>query len=315
LDTAILGRAAHGDRLIIVGGPPRSGTTLVQNILDMHPEITGAPEFLHFPDIVRMRQAMSANIARGWLEEYCTQEELDEYLRRFVESLFRKVATRTQYISEKTPQNVLCFQELIELFPGAKYVNIVRDPRAIVASLLQVYNRAREKGITVYPSYVRDVFKAIAYTKLCLQKGLEFTAGNAGKVYTLKYEALLSNPEMETRKLCEYLGVAWREEMLRPSSQKHMGEAAITKNSGEIWYDKKMFYRDPDKANLEKWRETLSVADTLLINRAFAEWGALDSLGYNFDLAAFSLKAKLVATARGGWRRATALVRRRVNVL
>ena len=56
-----------------------------------------------------------------------------------------------------------------------------------------MHSRAKEKGVTVYPNYVRDVFKAIGYTKLCLQKGLEFARANAGRVYTLKYEALLSN--------------------------------------------------------------------------------------------------------------------------
>jgi len=282
----------------------------------MHPEITGAPEFLHFPDIVRMRRSMSENVERGWLAEYCTQEELDGYLRQFVGSLFGKIASRgTQYVSEKTPQNVLCFQELAELFPAAKYINVVRDPRAIVASLLEVHRRATDRGVTVYPDYIQDVFKAIAYTKRCLQRGQEFTDANPGKVYTLKYEALLLNPETETAKLCDYLGLAWTEEMLRPSSKKHMGESAITKKSGEIWYDKKMFYRDPDQANIEKWRQHLSGADTLLTNKAFAAWGALDALGYQFDLEAFSSKDRLVVAAREGWGRMKRILRRRASVI
>ena len=38
-------RWGEGERLIFIGGSPRSGTTLIQNILDSHPEIAGGPEF------------------------------------------------------------------------------------------------------------------------------------------------------------------------------------------------------------------------------------------------------------------------------
>ena len=44
-----------GSRFIFVGGAPRSGTTLVQNMLDSHPDILGGPEFIHIPDIINLR--------------------------------------------------------------------------------------------------------------------------------------------------------------------------------------------------------------------------------------------------------------------
>lgn len=297
--------------MIIVGGPPRSGTTLVQNILDMHADVVGAPEFLHFPGISNLRRAMMRNLEWGWLDEFCTQRELDAYVREFVGSFFEKLAGMpARYVSEKTPENVLCFRALADVFPGAKFINVVRDPRAIVASMLQVYRRAMERGVTIYPDYVKDAFKAIRYTKRCLQSGLDFVREYPGRAHTVKYEELLSNPESETRRLCEFLGIPWTEEMLRPSSKKHLGESAITKNSGEIWYDKKAYYRDPEKENIDKWRQTLSSADALLTAKAFAKWGAMDSLGYRFELNTFSAGVRIRVAAREAWHKKERIVKR-----
>lgn len=47
-----------GKRYILVGGAPRSGTTLLQNILDSHPDIVGGPEFMHLRDFVELRKTL-----------------------------------------------------------------------------------------------------------------------------------------------------------------------------------------------------------------------------------------------------------------
>lgn len=55
-------------------------------------------------------------------------------------------AGNTKFYSEKTPGNVLIFDELLEIFPKARCFHVVRDPRGTVSSMLEVGKRALKQG-------------------------------------------------------------------------------------------------------------------------------------------------------------------------
>ncbi|OGX35566.1 MAG: hypothetical protein A3C36_02920 [Omnitrophica WOR_2 bacterium RIFCSPHIGHO2_02_FULL_52_10] len=79
----------RGENLIIVGGVPRSGTTLVQNMLDSHPDIHGLPEFKILIPIMRLR-----NLLRGWITGgmidpgLCSVASIDRNFREFINMFF-----------------------------------------------------------------------------------------------------------------------------------------------------------------------------------------------------------------------------------
>lgn len=272
--------------MIFLGGAPRSGTTLLQNMLDTHPEILGGPEFLHIPDIIGLRNKLQASVGRGWISLICSAGEVDERIRGLISGFLLTFADRhgAKFLSEKTPENVLVFPRLIELFPDSRFIHVVRDPRATVASLLEVGNRARRKGEQPAP-FTASAHAAIQHVRRCLEAG--FSASNAapGQVYTVVYEKLVRDPEREGRDLCRYLGVEWFPEMTRPGEKKHLGESAITVNSKEIWYDARTYNSNPNPASLEKWRTTLSPYQQIMIARAFSESDDLKRLGYDLSLS------------------------------
>lgn len=149
MDSAVLEPAAIGDRMIIVGGSPRSGTTITQAILDSHPQIFGGPEFDRLPEIARTRGQLLESLAAGRIVEFCDRDSINASFGRLIESLLYPAMHRhgATYISEKTPWNVLEFDALLEMLPGAKFVEVVRDPRAVVNSMLKVAERYRRKGL------------------------------------------------------------------------------------------------------------------------------------------------------------------------
>ena len=166
-----------GDRFIFVGGSPRSGTTLVQNILDTHTEICGGPEFLHLPDIVGLRNNLYNLIDRGWITKFCSYNQVDRSICSLIENLLLPLADRQgcQFLSEKTPANVLIFSELMELFPQAMFIHIIRDPRAIIAPMIRVGIRNKEKGWKTQ-DFTTDVSAAISHVKKCFRAGFAVTA-------------------------------------------------------------------------------------------------------------------------------------------
>ncbi len=131
---------SNGRRLIFIGGSPRSGTTLVQNMLDSHPLILGGPEFLHLPNVINLRRTIHSSISREWIDIICTRDDVDRYIISSIKKLFLPLADKYQceFYSEKTPENILVFSELIELFPEAYFIQVIRDPRGIVSSMQQV---------------------------------------------------------------------------------------------------------------------------------------------------------------------------------
>ena len=272
-------------RLIFIGGSPRSGTTLVQNMLDSHPLILGGPEFLYLPKIIDLRRRLHSAISKGWIDIICTRDDVDGYIISLIKKLFLPLADKNQleFYSEKTPDNILVFSELIELFPEAHFIQVIRDPRAIVSSMQQVKKRTIDKGLNV-PYYCADIFKSMAYIKKCFDAGFTASKNTPNKVLTIVYEHLVTNPEKETKRICKYLGIEWNDLMLYPGDKEHLGQQAITTNSNEIWYDSKAYNRNPDNRNIEKWQSKLTLGQQIRTIMAFKGNRDLIQYGYDFSL-------------------------------
>lgn len=291
-----MNKLSNGSRLIFVGGAARSGTTLVQNMLDCHPDVLGGPEFLHLPEIIKLRRNLKASVAKEWIDLYCSNERVDDQVASFIESLLLPLADRhgVRLLSEKTPENVLIFPELIELFPEAAFIHIIRDPRAVVASMLQVGRKARKKGINTQ-GFTHSVRAAIAYIGRCYQAAIHAAELAPQRVLTITYEQLVTEPEKMTRQICRFLNLSWVEEMMAPGEKTHLGEKAITVKSGEVWYQKDIYYSNPDTKNIDKWKAILNPFQQALICSAFRNHPALVNCGYDLSTAHLSCYRRVAA--------------------
>jgi hypothetical protein len=271
-----------------VGGPPRSGTTLVQNILDTHPEICGGPEFDNIPNVVSLRNMMLESLRRGRTDVFMSKALLDDRIAEFVEGFLVPYAERRQrrLVSEKTPFNVLVFPELLELFPASRLVFCVRDPRAIAASMLKVGERAATKA-QKFHAFTLSVDAAIAAIKQCFDKG--FGVALDHRVFVAQYEELVGKPEQAMRRLCSFLGVPFDDAMLHPEQVKHEGDKTVD----DMWYAKNEYYKAITAADADKWHDQLRPEDIQKINTAFAHDARLLRLGYDFTNAGLAPLAEL----------------------
>lgn len=221
----------------------------------------------------------------GWIDLFCSHDDLDQHLRALVHNLFLPLADRygCKYMSEKSPMNVLVLSELTELFPEAHFIHVIRDPRAIVSSMREVRTRAKQKQIDI-PYFTANISSSIAYTLRCFEAGFAAVDKAPEKILTIVYERLVEDSEKESKKICKFLGLEWSTRMLTPQKKKHLGEKAITSNSDEIWYDMKTYYQDPHDRNVEKWKKRLGPAQQVRITRAFKDYEALRTFGYDLSL-------------------------------
>jgi hypothetical protein len=279
-------RAPHGRgaRLVFVGGAPRSGTTLVQHILDSHPDVFGGPEFDCVPTLMESRRRVLEALNAGRITVFCTRAQVDAAFTALVEDLLLPVADahHCRLLSEKTPYNVGVFDDLLDLLPGCRAVHVVRDPRAVVASMLQVGARARRNG-TPCPPWTADVAEAIRFVRSQVDCGFRASHNFQARVLTLTYEALVSDPEPHVRRLCDFLGLGFQPAMLRPEEREHPGQSEIDRLDRGTWLDPRLGYRAIEASRLGAWRNQLDAAQAAAVSAAFRDHEVLRVLGYTFD--------------------------------
>jgi hypothetical protein len=254
--------------------------------MDSHPLIVGGPEFLHLPDLIELRRKLHFSITKGWTDIFLSRQDVDNHFIFFINKLFLSLSEKYhgEYYSEKTPENIFVFSELMALFPEAHLIQVIRDPRAILASMQEVKLRAIAKGLKP-PSFTASTSKSIAYIKKCVDAGANACRQAPEKVLNVVFEHLLDNPELETQKICRHVGIEWDEHMLRPGDKKHLGADAITKNSNEIWYDSESYNRNISSYSSNNWKKQLSLYQQLRVTMVFSDNTELRRCGYDFSLA------------------------------
>ena len=224
--------ASQLSRLIFVGGSPRSGTTLVQRILDCHPEIYGGSEFDFVPPIVDLFQDMRRSIRSGRIDAFLDEKGLVHAFRCLLVALLlpKLQAEGVSYLSEKTPSNVLAFAWLEECAPEAKKILVVRDPRDVVSSMLEVGRRQRRR-LGRASGFVRDTVAAVDYMNQCLKAGtaLMETSTNCLVIY---YEDMVSDPLAVANRMYRFIGV---HETDRLDLENEQFEAARNQESWIDW--------------------------------------------------------------------------------
>jgi hypothetical protein len=273
-----------GERLVFIGGVPRSGTTLLQHMLDCHSQVFGGPEFDCIPGIARTWRQVAGAHQRGRIDVFGTREQIDAAFARLIEDLLLPVADArwARLLSEKTPLNVLVFIDLLALLPECRIIHLVRDPRAVVSSLLQVGLRSQARGEPA-PDYVKSLQGALRFTAEALDAGFRAAEQFPERVLTLRYEALVSEPEVWARQACAFLGLAFEPAMLQPQAKKHPAQDAIVALDKGVWLDPALGIRPIEPSRIRAWQDFLSPVQSNLGSAAFRDHPRLHALGYRFD--------------------------------
>src|ERR1700690_4570760 len=252
-------------KIIFIGGAPRSGTTLVQRIVASNSSVFGGPEFDLLPAVIRLRNMFHASIDLGRISVYLDHADVDEIFRGLVVVAFQKTMEANpgkQYLSEKTPANVEVFAELAETFPNAKLIFVVRDPRSIVTSMLEVGTRFRKEGYSPL-DYMRNARRAIRY----INKLWGAAAQVIGKenTHVVFYEDIVSQPDVLISELANKLGLVFENGMVKIENQQTI--TSEFKNAEHLWYSKENLQRAIDNLSVEKWKDQLTAYELFVIDK------------------------------------------------
>ena len=185
---------------IFIIGMPRSGTTLVEQIISSHSQVTGAGELSFAAQFGEM-------IARGLSKP--NTDALLEFRKRYLMKL-QNLSDHNLIIIDKMPQNFLYLGLLTTAFPEAKIVHVKRNPAAVCWANYKQYFVSKKLG------YCYELDDVIKYYGL-YESLMKFWAKQLpNRIYSIDYELLTVSQEDETKKLINYIDLDWEEKCLSP---------------------------------------------------------------------------------------------------
>jgi len=201
-------------QLGFLGGHPRSGTTLVEQILDAHPAV------LAFDESEAIGQEVTRRISPPQAGTGLTLEALDTIDRsrratlreRYVKSLLREVEAtpETKLLLDKNPSPTAALHIWLRVFPELKVIIALRDPRDVIISCFFLNIMLNATNVN-FLSLERT---AKHYADL-MDVWLRLRELGGFQWIETRYEDVVANLEAEGRRVTEFLGLAWHPSQAR----------------------------------------------------------------------------------------------------
>jgi tetratricopeptide (TPR) repeat protein len=196
-------------RPVFVVGMPRSGTTLTEQILARHPDVAAAGEL---PDINRIASSLGFRVTdMAPFAKRLTKlasGEVKGCARDYLAVLDR--VSTAQRVTDKMPHNFQHLGLIALLFPNAKIVHCRRDPLDTCVSVFTTQLRAHIHGYAGDLETLGLFYREYSSLMDHWREVLPLT------IHDLDYEGLIEDPEIETRKLVDFVGLPWDPACLAP---------------------------------------------------------------------------------------------------
>mgnify|MGYP000334486393 CR=1 FL=1 len=185
---------------IFIVGMPRSGTTLVEQIISSHPRVMGAGEL---PFVAQFGETL----ARGQVD--INNFSLINFRKKYLIEL-KNISNFNTFITDKNPHNFYYIGLLNAAFPEAKILHVKRNPAAVCWANYKQYFVSKKIG---YCYSLNDIIK---YHSL-YENLITFWKKNLpNTIYDVDYELITLKQEEETRKLIDYIGLKWEDKCMSP---------------------------------------------------------------------------------------------------
>jgi len=187
---------------VFIVGMPRSGTTLIEQIIASHPQAKGAGEL---KDIGVYSEEIFANDDYTSIQHIISQglnsDIRHQYIDRYMQVL-RNGRDSSDCITNKTPDNYICLGLIRWLFPEAKIIHSIRNP---LDTCLSCYFQAfTEVEWSFDLEWISKRYKfyreTMAHWKSVLPEGA---------ILDIEYESLVEDPESNIREIIEFCGLEW----------------------------------------------------------------------------------------------------------
>ena len=217
---------------IFILGMPRSGTTLIEQIVSSHSEVTGAGELNYLSQFGDgLTQGITAINA----------ETISAFRKNYLIEITKRADGRG-FVTDKMPHNFRFIALICAAFPEAKVIHVQRQAEATCWSNFKHYFTTKGLG------YSYNLADTVSYYGLYTDLMHFWQKNYSSHIYNLDYDRLTEAQEPETRRLIEHLSFNWEDACLAPQNNKRPVKTSsqrqvrqkVYKGSSQAWhkYDK-----------------------------------------------------------------------------
>ena len=268
----------EGDLLFIVGSP-RSGTTWLQLLLAHHPAVATVGEthlFDHFiGPALRNWNALDEAPREMGPGLVMARQEFVDHQRALAIRIYGGTARHgTRLVVDKTPDQALWWEEILTLFPGARILHMVRDPRDVAASMMAA---SRGWGASWAPG---TAFEA-AWMWCEHVRAASQAVGCALDGRTVRYEDVYKDPGLELSALFGWLGLDASVDLVERAVEETRIDRLQEGDSDAPWNlseEPEGFFR---KGGTGNWRDDLARSQSSVVEYVCEE--LMVEFGYEPD--------------------------------
>ena len=221
-------------RPIFILGMPRSGTSLVEQIISSHKSVYGAGELNTLSEI--FYPILENKLSNEWNENTFSKQNILLMREKYLDSLSH-LNTNANIITDKAPSNFRFIGLIFSIFPDAKIIHLKRNPIATCWSIYKTKWSGDGYGFSYNINDLVDYYGL--YSELMNFWHKKFP----GKIYDMSYEDLTNNQEEETKKLIKYCELEWDANCLNSHKNKRAVKTAsllqvrekMYQGSSEVW--------------------------------------------------------------------------------
>jgi hypothetical protein len=282
--------------MLFILGKGRSGTSLLQNLLDAHPGVVGGPEskfmILFYPRFAHIKKWTEKDIIRFvemlYIEPlfatlwHLDKKELTEILLyakdiadysllcKMIYYQMGKGKENLLYLSDKNPEHILYIDTLLKIVPDAKFVHIVREPRDNIYSQMTSFN------------IKNSLYRAnqwLGYNSIVEKRKQK----EPGKILTILYENLVTDTEGTMKKVCDFLAIPFTPSITQNKEPEwlnaHLERTDVTEKETLIHRN---LLKPINASNIGKWKNKMNPYDQAVTEIVTGDF-AKKMYGYDID--------------------------------
>jgi hypothetical protein len=289
-----------GQNLIFIISMPRSGSTLLQRVLGGHTSLVFSSEpWIMLNPVYGTRTAgieteydvQWANLGVSeFLEHYTDGPEVyDDAIRAFANTIYANAIAKAggQRFIDKTPRYVLIIDDLIRLFPAAKFIFLLRNPLSVLSSIV---NTQIQDDLWGLENFSEELLRG----PVSILQGIE-TLGD--KAVVVRYEDFVSAPEKNLEKICASLNLEYEPGMTEYDNSNAI-QGRMQDRTGVTQFTQ------PDKSRAESWRDLLNNAQQTHFAQCYLRTlgrDTLDAFGYSYDDLTTAVRVAAQRQHKAGW--------------